>query len=61
MIEKLRKFRKIIENETIFCFTSDVDWASEYAIEKTIEFFEKKQNTSHNVFDTQKRCCSKRH
>lgn len=42
MIEKLKKFRKIIEKETIVCFTSDIDWASEYAIKSTIDFFKNK-------------------
>ncbi len=39
-LAKLEEFRKIISNKTIISFTSDIDWASDYAIDKTINYFE---------------------
>ena len=43
MINKLKRFKEIINNKTIICFTSDIDWASEFAINSTIEFFNSKK------------------
>lgn len=42
MLNKLNEFRKELENKTIVCFTSDIDWASEYAVEETIKIFNEK-------------------
>lgn len=39
MREKLNILRKELSQENIFCFTMDTDWASEYAIEKTIAMY----------------------
>lgn len=36
---KIEEFRKKISETNMICITVDIDWASEYAIEKTIEFF----------------------
>lgn len=33
------EFAETLSSRRIFCFTSDIDWASEYAIKKTAEFF----------------------
>ncbi|WP_252247359.1 hypothetical protein [Clostridium sp. ZBS4] len=40
ILKKLEKFRNIIKDKTIISFTSDIDWASDYAINRTIEYFE---------------------
>lgn len=36
---KLQKAREILEHENIICFTMDIDWASEYAIQCAIAIF----------------------
>lgn len=36
---KLGVFRESLADRSVFCFTSDIDWAGEYAIEKTVEMF----------------------
>jgi len=35
----LEQLKINLSKETVFCFTSDIDWASEYAVEKTLEYF----------------------
>ena len=36
-VEKLAKAKKRLMNENIIVFTSDVDWASEYAVESVLK------------------------
>ena len=39
MLQKLAKARTELAQTKTVCFTSDIDWASEFAIEKSISFF----------------------
>lgn len=39
MLKKLDKARELLAQQPIVCLTMDVDWASEYAIEKAIKIF----------------------
>lgn len=41
LLTKLDKTREILLNENIVCFTSDLDWASDYAARKAFEYFDK--------------------
>lgn len=43
MLEKLRKARGFLNNEVVVVFSMDIDWASEYAVSKTLEYFEEKE------------------
>lgn len=43
LIGKLEIARKDFEKESIVCFTSDMDWASEFAIESTLSFFKENE------------------
>jgi hypothetical protein len=38
---KLDALRKELSQQPLFCFTSDVDWASEYAVEQSLQYFRK--------------------
>ena len=40
LLLKLNKARKILEKDNIVCFTSDLDWASDYATKKAFEYFD---------------------
>lgn len=39
-LAKLEKARAILQNQNLIVFTMDVDWASEYAIAQTLNYFE---------------------
>lgn len=39
LLEKLYRKRKEWQEERIMCFTMDIDWASDYIIEKSMEYF----------------------
>lgn len=39
LLYKLEKARKALKDRNIVCITSDLDWASEYAAEKTFNYF----------------------
>lgn len=36
---KIEEFRKKLQTENVICITTDIDWASEYAIEQTLNLF----------------------
>lgn len=40
MLRQITKARKLLLKENIICITSDTDWASDYAIQTTFQFFE---------------------
>lgn len=40
LLKKLNKAREKLNNENIICFTSDLDWASDYAAQKAFEYFD---------------------
>lgn len=40
LLQGLKKAKSELASETILCFTSDVDWASEYSIAETLALFE---------------------
>lgn len=40
LLAKLNRAREILNNENIICFTSDLDWASDYAAQKAFEYFD---------------------
>ena len=39
-LKKLDKAREFLRRETVICFSMDVDWASEYAIEQSTGLFQ---------------------
>ena len=39
LLKKLETARCSLKSNNIVCFTSDMDWASEYAIKNTFEYF----------------------
>lgn len=51
MYYKINNIVKELMNENIICFTMDTDWASDYAIKKTIDFFIENEITL-TVFST---------
>ena len=42
LLEKLDSAREILSHESLVCLTMDVDWASEYAVEKALAIFEER-------------------
>lgn len=42
LLEKLDVARKELEKRDVVCFTVDIDWASEYACQQTLVYFEEK-------------------
>lgn len=40
LLNKLEKAREELQHNNIVCITSDMDWASEYAIRRTFEYFD---------------------
>jgi len=51
--QKLEHLRYELSQQPAYCFTSDVDWASEYAIEQSLRYF-KKAGLSPTIFSTHK-------
>lgn len=41
LLIKLEQARKILQQDKKICFTCDIDWASEYAIEQTLDYFDR--------------------
>lgn len=39
LLQKVEQARKEFMEDRTFCFTSDIDWASEYACDKAVRFF----------------------
>ena len=42
LLEKLDRAREILSRTSAVCLTMDIDWASEYAVEKALAIFEKR-------------------
>lgn len=42
LLQKISDFRNELKERNIVCITSDMDWASDYAIRKTFEYFDEK-------------------
>lgn len=53
LLEKLDKAREILNEESIVCLTMDIDWASEYAIQQSLNIF-KARKLPLTVFITHK-------